>query len=111
MVTIQQIQAGLCRYVDNEITSKIMGWQKWVIGAGAAAFAETLPARLREWQENPMTKSLGVIDAQGNVDIDKVRNYFYDQATKSNITVNVPTVGPITFGPNDVDRLAAYIKE
>ena len=36
MVTLEQIKQGAARYVDEEFTGKLTGWQKWAVGAGAA---------------------------------------------------------------------------
>ena len=36
MVTIDQIKRGAARYVDEEFTAKLSGWQRWAVGAGAA---------------------------------------------------------------------------
>ena len=110
MVTIQQVQSGLCRYVDSEIVSKMTGWQRWVVGAGAAAFAENLPNTLQELRQNPVVSMLGVIDDQGNIDIDKLHRYFSEQAAKGPVTITVPFIGPVTLSSLDVDRLAAMIK-
>ena len=31
MVTLEQIKQGAARYVDEEFTGKLTGWQKWAV--------------------------------------------------------------------------------
>ena len=33
MATLAQVKAGAAAYIEQEIISKIGGWQKWVAGA------------------------------------------------------------------------------
>lgn len=111
MVTPQQVQRGFCQYIDNDILTKVNGWQRWVVGAAAAAFADNLPSKLTELRNNPAVGALGFFDGQGNIDIDKLHRYFGEQASKGPISIPVPLLGPVTLDRSDVDRLAQYIKE
>ena len=45
MVTLDQIKQGAARYVDEEFTGKLTGWQKWAVGAGAAMPSASLTRR------------------------------------------------------------------
>ena len=72
MVTLEQIKQGAARYVDEEFTGKLTGWQKWAVGAGAAMALGNLDASLSTLREHPAVKALGVFDEAGNVDLDKI---------------------------------------
>ena len=34
MYNLRQVVAGLAAFIDNEILTKVTGWQKWLVGAG-----------------------------------------------------------------------------
>ena len=82
MVTLEQIKQGAARYVDEEFTGKLTGWQKWAVGAGAAMALGNLDASLSALREHPAVKALGVFDEAGNVDIDKIYTCLKTEAAK-----------------------------
>lgn len=109
MVTLNQIQQGLSRYVSNELTSKMTGAQKWIFGAGAELYLANIGGIFNTLKTHPMVKALGIIDEQDQVDIDKLYNALLHQADLGAMTVDIPMAGSFTFNRNDVENLYRYI--
>jgi hypothetical protein len=111
MVSISQAKQGANAYVNNEIISRMAGWQKWVAGAAVAvatARAEDIFAKLKD---HPVVTALGVVDADGMIDIDVLHRAFAEQArTSGPISIDIPAFGTIAINAEDVDNMARYIR-
>lgn len=109
MVTLAQVQAGLEKYLETEILSKIPGWQKWVLGAAASRMLSRSGEIFNTLKNNPIISAMGVIDEQDQIDIDAVYREFATQAQRGAVTFDVPFVGALTLTAADVDKLYGYI--
>lgn len=110
MITLAQLQAGVGRYIETEIISKIPGWQRWVIGAGVSRLLSRSTEVFNQLKESKLVQLLGVIDpATDQIDIDALYSEFAKQAQQSAITFDVPLVGALTLNAQDVDKLYQYI--
>lgn len=111
MVSQQQLQAGISRYIDQEFTSKIEGWKRWGIGIGSALILESLPTTLQRWRSSELGAMLGVFGEQGDIDIDKIYAHAKRQAQQGPMVVQLPALGPVRFTAEDVDKLYRFIVE
>lgn len=109
MVTMDQIKRGAARYVDEEFTAKLSGWQRWAVGAGAAMALENLEVSMSGLLENHAVRAMGVLDEAGNVDLDRVYTSLKKQAQKGPVTFQMPLLGAVTINEQDVDRLYTCI--
>lgn len=109
MVTVKQIQTGVARYIDEEVVAAMPGWQKWVFGAGASIALNNLPATIERIKNNEMVKILGVIDAQGDIDIAKIYQGIKRQSAKGPVTFEIPAMGKMTLNDTDVDKIYRFI--
>lgn len=109
MVTLAQATAGIERYLETEILSKIPGWQKWVLGAAAARMLSRSGEIFNTLKNNPVVSAMGVIDEQDQIDIDAIYQEFAAQAQRGAVTFDVPLVGALTLTAADVDKLYGYI--
>lgn len=75
MKSVEQIQRGFARYIDSEFTAKITGWRKWAFGAGAALMIDNAATITEELRNNPIVKSMGILDDGGGVDVEKIYCY------------------------------------
>lgn len=111
MVNISQIQRGSARFVDEQIAPHFSGWQKAVVAGGAALLAANLPNIASTYAASPLIGALGVMDANGNVNIDALYNAFVPKLEGDKIPVTIPRIGTIKLGREELDLLVRYIKE
>ncbi len=114
MATISQVKAGAVKYIDNEIAPKIPvnvpnGQLKKIAFLTGAAYA--LHKGVQQYADNPMLSQLGVVDADGNVDVDGILEAARGNIPEAGFKATVPVLGDLTFYAEDLERLAAYIKE
>ena len=112
MVTVSQVQRGFVRFVDNEVAPAFDGWQKAILAGAAGLLASNLPNLAVTYGNNPMVAALGVYDAtSGNVDVDKLYNAFVPKLGTDKIPLNIPKLGTIRLGQEELALLVRYIKE
>ena len=109
MATVTQIQNGIAKYIDEEVVAAMPGWQKWVFGAGASIALNNLPATIERVKNTEVVKMLGVIDAQGNIDMAKIYQGVKKQSAKGPVTFEIPAMGKMTLNDADVDKIYRYI--
>lgn len=114
MVTINQIEAGAVKYIDAEIAPNIPvnvpnGQLKKIAFLAGAAYA--VRKNVQQYARHPLLTQLGAVDENGNIDLDGLLEATRGAAPKDGFQVTVPILGDLTFYAEDLDRLAAYIKE
>lgn len=50
MVSIDRVQSGISRYLDNEVVPKMSGANRWIFSAAAAAYVAEAPNRKKSLQ-------------------------------------------------------------
>lgn len=110
MYNYSQVINGLAKYIDEEIVSKIDGWQKWIIGAGLGMSLDKGVNIFNELKVNPMVKALGVIDKNDMIDVETLYHNVKKQAHNNPITFSVPMIGVMTLNELDVDKIYESIK-
>ena len=112
MTTIQQIQAGAARFLDNELLPMFSGWQKVLVGGGAGLLLNNLPKTLVTLAQNPMVAALGVYNSvNGTVDIDALAGAFLPQMGTDALPVTIPGGVTVRLSRADIEKLIRYIKE
>lgn len=112
MATIQQIQTGAARFIDNELLPSFTGWQKVLVGGGTGLLLKNLPNTLDALAASPMVAALGVYNAQnGTVDIDALAAAFLPQMGAEALPVSIPGGITVRLTRADFEKLIRYIKE
>lgn len=111
MVSMDKVKRGIARYIDEEFTNKITGWQRWVFGAGVAMFLENWTSNIQKLKDVPVVKSLGLLDDMNNVAVERLHQQLRIQSQKGPITFEVPMLGSITLHDTDVEKLYNYIMQ
>lgn len=112
MTSFDKVQKGVAAYLDAEVMPafKNDGWKRVLVGTAIGMALNKSANYIPVLQENAMVKTLGLIDEQGNVDVESVVPVLKDQLSKEPMVVTIPMLGDLTFGPADVDRLYEYIR-
>ena len=103
MATIDQIMRAVTRFADNEVLPRLPTGKG--IGAGIllALVMEGGKEKILALREHPAVKMMGVMDENGNVDVEKLDG--------KKLPVNVPIIGELRFDVNDLDRLYSMVQE
>lgn len=109
MVAYTKLINGLSKYVDEEIVNKLTGYQKWVIGAGAGIMLNKATNVFNGIKNNPLIKSMEIINEKDEIDIELIYRELKKQAQKGAVTVEVPMAGALTLNEQDVDKLYSMI--
>lgn len=111
MVHKSRVVRGVASFIDAEIVSKLSGsWKAWAVGGLAGIAVARVDGLFSYLSNNAMVKALGLIDGE-NVDIDIIIAELRKQAQRGTATVDIPMIGPVTFGPADVDSLHRHIMQ
>jgi hypothetical protein len=112
MATINQVQTGFAKFVDNHLAGAFSGWQKAVVVGGATLLASSIPNLIKMYGSNPIVAAMGVYNPDaGTIDIDSLYNAFVPNLGTDKIPVPIPKIGTIKMGREDIDVLVRYIKE
>ena len=106
MVPMENVKAGLARFVDREIAPGLTGWDKVIVAGGLAVMIKKLPGLIAQY---PILSNLGV--GENEVDIDTL----YDAASPyvtEKMPVQIPVIGiTLKIGKQELDAVYKYIKE
>ena len=111
MYKFDRVIKGITAYIDNEILTKIQGWQRWVVGAGAGMLMSNASEVFNSLKTNEFIKLLNVIDESNNtINVTRLYEEIKKQAQKSAVDVAIPMIGTITLNETDVEKIYSYIK-
>ena len=109
MVHKSKVLYGIAGYVDDEIVARLAGsWKAWAVGGLVGIAVNRADALIVQLTQNPVVQALGLIDGE-NVDVETIIKELRKQASKGTATIEVPLIGPVTFGVADVDSLYRHI--
>lgn len=113
MVSINQIEAGAVKFIDNVIAPVIPvdvpnGQLKKVAFLTGAAYA--VRKNVRQYANSPILTKMGAMDENGNIDLDGILEAAKEAVPENGFKVTVPILGDLTFSVEDLNQLAVYIK-
>lgn len=115
MVSINQIEHGVSRWVDAELIPLLpSGGQydnlkRMGVAAGAVYIIRKGKVALMSLQNSAFLNALGAIDANGDIDIDGIKEVVKEKIPDVGIKVSVPILNEITFYKKDVESMYSYI--
>ena len=111
MVTIDQAMRGVAKYADNEIIPHLPTGKGIGAGIALALIMDGGKSRILALKDHPAVQMMGVMDAEGNIDLDRLYNAARARVDGKKIPLTIPVIGELRFDVNDVDRLYKYIQE
>ena len=113
MVTVDKVQRGLAKYIEEQILPPMKGTDRWLVTGAAAMALAKLPAMIQQQlQSGGALKALGVIGTDGTIDIDGIIKSVKPAAKSSPASINIPfTNGTITLTEADLDVIQRYIEQ
>lgn len=110
MASIQQVQQGAAKFVDNDLVPAFSGAEKILIGGAAALLLANLGNIVQKYVSHPVVAALGVY-TNGDLDIDALYKAFSPRFGVEKIPFKFPGVGTIKIGKAEIDKIYKYIKE
>lgn len=112
MYTSAQVLNGITNYAEKEIIAKLPTAGKWIIGAGIGMAMQNIQKIITDLGKNETVKMLGVVDENGNIDVDSVTQHLKESAKKyGKMRVQIPILGEMTFSDEDIEMVKKYIEE
>ena len=111
MVTIDQAMRGVAQYADNEIIPHLPTGKGIGAGIALALIMDGGKNRILALKDHPAVKMMGIMDEEGNIDLDRLYNAARTRVDGKKIPWDIPIIGELKFDVNDVDRLYKYIQE
>lgn len=112
MATFEQVKSGIAAYLDTEVMPAFHGegWKRVLVGTTIALALNKSDRYFEMLKGNQMVQALGVIDADGDIDVETLVPIVKEQLSKESMTLNIPMLGDLKFTSSDVDKLHDYIK-
>lgn len=113
MIPIKTIEKGVASYLDNELMSKLpaTGLERVLIGTAISLGIRRSEQTILGLKDNKVIQTLGIMDTEGNVDVDVVAEELKKNIPNDGVKVDVPMIGGLTFHKSDVDKLYQYIMD
>ena len=111
MVTIDQAMRGVAQYAENEIIPHLPTGKGIGAGIALALIMDGGKSRILALKDHPAVQMMGIMDAEGNIDLDRLYNAARPRFDGQKLPVTVPIIGELRFDVSDLDKLYRYIQE
>lgn len=111
MVTIDQAMRGVAQYAENEIIPHLPTGKGIGAGIALALIMDGGKSRIIALKDHPAVQMMGIMDAEGNIDLDRLYNAARPRFDGQKLPVTVPIIGELRFDVGDLDKLYRYIQE
>jgi hypothetical protein len=107
MVSIDSIEKGVATYLDTELMNKLpqSGFQRVIAGTAISLAIKKSGNIVEGLKDDPFVKMLEIMDADGNVDIETLKDEVKAQFPADGIKADIPMIGVVTFHKADIDKL------
>jgi len=111
MVTPSQMAAGVVAFAETELLPAMSGWQLWTASAALVLAGQRADALITTLAGNEAVKALGLVDEQGNIDIEAAAEAVKGAIRKhGKLPIELPVFGcSFKLSENDVETLRGYI--
>lgn len=113
MVSIDNVERGLARYIEQSVLPHLPrdGIKGFGIGFAASLLVKRGGNILREYAKNPMLQQLGIVTADGAVDLDAVREAALQNIPAQGMAVDLPLGVTLRVNAADVESIYQSIRE
>lgn len=113
MVSIESVERGVARYIDKEILPAIKtdGIKGFAIGTAASLLVKRGGNVLRGLASNTVLQQMGLVTADGAVDLDALRDAAKDNIPTGGLVVELPMGVAVRINAVDVDSLYNLIRQ
>lgn len=106
MVTSRQIVEGVTEYAHKDIMPKLEPSQQFMAGIVLGIAGGKADGMLKALAQQPMIAALGVVQPNGEVDLDTLYAAASAQMDKQgSLPIDIPIIGRMTFDRGDLDNV------
>ena len=115
MVSINQIEHGLGRWVDAQLLPLLPtggpydNLKRMGVAAGAVYLIRKGKTALTSLQGSSFLTALGAIDGNGDIDLEGIKDVLKEKIPSTGLKVTVPLLNEITIFPADIEQMYSYI--
>lgn len=116
MVTLNQLESGVSRWLDKELMPKLPrggaydGLKKAATVAVAMYAIKQGRSALEMLTRNPFMATIGAVNEEGEIDIEGFAEEMRKQIPEKGLTMDVPMIGELTIYREDLDDMLRCIK-
>ena len=113
MISMENIQAGIAKFIDREIAPSLSGWDRVLVAGAGGLLTSKLPNIIAQYADNPMLKAMEIYDQEhGMVDVDAIYAAAKPYIGAEPMPVKIPVVKmTMKIGKKELDTLYKYIQE
>lgn len=112
MVTVNQLQTGILKYVSTDIMPHLDGWKKLAVGGYINLASGNALQLVNQIKNHPAVSMLGVFDDANNVDLDKLYAALSPMfQNNEKYTIPIPLAGDLTVDKTDLEKIYRYARE
>lgn len=106
MVTSKQVVAGVLEYADRNLMPKLDPAKQFLAGVALGMTGGKAEALMASLSQQPMIAALGIVQQNGDVDLDALYAAASAQMDKQKyLPIDIPVIGKLTFDKGDLDEL------
>ena len=113
MVTINDIEAGISAFLDEELAGQFPenSIQKALMGGAVALGIKRLGAKIQRLQSDPVIQFLEIFDAEGNINLDEAYACIKEKWPENGARYENNFLGGMTITVADLERVCNLIKQ
>lgn len=113
MVSIENVERGVARFLDEVFLPSFQkdGVKGYALGVAATLLVKRGGTVLREYAKNPLLQQMGLVSADGSVDIDAIREALIANTPAAGVEIDLPLGVRIRLHTNDIEMLYKAIRE
>ena len=106
MVSTNQVKVGIANYAYKNLLPKFEPWKQFIAGTAIGALGGKAEALIQGLGKNPAIVATGLLQENGMVDLDSIYKSALEQIQRQgSLPVDIPMIGRVVFGPDDVSAL------
>ncbi len=112
MIKAEQMKAGLGRYIQEKMMPRLDDKRQFLLGMAYGLGAGKMDELLEAAAKNPGIRALGIMQENGEIDLDTLYNAAYAQMqAQKKLTLDIPLLGTFVFDESDLRDLYNAISQ
>ena len=111
MVSFEKLASAVIAFIEAEIIPNMTTGQEILARLGMAWILDSGSTAVDLIAQNSIAKAFGVVDSKKNINAERALGYLHMLAQKKKLEFTLPIFGRFAFGPDDIDKIQALLKE